>query len=91
MSPGKLTPVFDCEPDGTRAMAFRCPKCGKRNRHGISHGDTPSHRAAHCRCWPGGYFIRLADPTLDGVSLIADILALVVPTPPTDTRPRTHR
>jgi hypothetical protein len=57
-------PVFDCERHGPASMRFRCPKCGEWNRHGITlpRPGFPTHRAAHCGCWPHGYFVRLADP-----------------------------
>jgi len=55
-------------PDGTRApdgchLVFTCPVCGQRNLHGGAYGKPgygDGHRAAHCLCWPRGYYLREA-------------------------------
>lgn len=36
------------------ARAFVCPSCGRLRSHGRGDG----HVAAHCSCWPHGYYIR---------------------------------
>ena len=64
-------------PDGSRQygcnLVFRCPRCRTMNRHGGEYGNPGAgdgHRAAHCGCWPDGYYLeeqRLA-PTHAGRS-----------------------
>jgi hypothetical protein len=52
--------------DGTRPpdgcdLSFTCPRCGARLAHGGAHGRpgaADGHRAAHCACWPRGYYLR---------------------------------
>lgn len=38
----------------TGFLSFKCPVCGRMNRHGRGEG----HRASHCGCWPDGYILR---------------------------------
>jgi hypothetical protein len=59
-------PVFDCrrEPTGDY-LTFKCPGCGKVNRHGSGgkgspHGDGNGKRSSHCPCalTKYGYILR---------------------------------
>ncbi len=43
--------------NGARLLVARCPVCNSE----LIHGDTGSdftHRAAHCECWGGGYYLE---------------------------------
>lgn len=49
-------PVFPCR-EARGQFHFVCPQCGERNAHGAITG----HRASHCDCWPGGYWVIRGD------------------------------
>jgi hypothetical protein len=59
-------PVFNCTRDKTgNYLTFKCPGCGKVNRHGSGghgspHGDGDGKRASHCPCplTKYGYILR---------------------------------
>lgn len=45
-------------PDGVRLLAFTCPECGRSITHGLPAGcSLPTHRLAHCPCYPRGYYL----------------------------------
>lgn len=56
-------PTFKAVPDGPYMVKFRCPKCGRVNRHGRHQDTEPHHKVAHCvkDCWPNGYYVQLEE------------------------------
>lgn len=53
-------PTFKVVRDGPHMVKFRCPKCGRVNRHGVPQDSEPHHKVSHCLitdCWPQGYYI----------------------------------
>ena len=61
-----VIPTFFAERENHASVTFKCPICGRKNRHGmpIWTRDCVGHRVSHCRCYDNGYNIDIIEPVI---------------------------